>query len=75
MFLYVLLVGTYCGDTVLSSISCSHYGFPRKLIKNNLFSARYYGTELFIFHQHYNTSAAFCKRTVSESSGSPTFFG
>ena len=45
---------------ILSSISCSHYGFLGKLIKNNLFSAP--TTEQLIFHQHYNTSAVFYKR-------------
>ena len=41
---------------ILSSISCGHYGFPRKLIKNKLFSAPI--TEQFVFHQHCNTSVA-----------------
>ena len=46
-------------EAILSSISCSHYGFLRKLIKNMLFRAPI--TEQFIFHQHYNTSAVFYK--------------
>ena len=45
---------------ILSSISSNHYGFLRKLIKNNLFSAPI--TEQYIFHQHYYTSAVFYKR-------------
>ena len=60
VFLYALLVGTDCGDTFQHRLSCSHYGFLRKLVKNNLFSAPI--TEQFIFHQHYNTLAVSFKR-------------
>ena len=38
------------GRYFIAYISCSHYGFLRKLIKNNLFSVPI--TEQFIFHKH-----------------------
>ena len=47
---------------ILSSISCSHYGFLHKLNQEQPFQCAYYRTEQFIFHQHYNTSAVFYKR-------------
>ena len=60
---------------MLSSISCSHHGFLRELIKSNLFSAPIKEQNtLFFINTNVITTRQQLFISVSENSGSPTFF-